>query len=123
MPTRNSADSASTLHDISNQPQRQEGQDIVANEISENEPKATGLEQQNNNVAELPESNHSESTIGGQPTTTGDHAEQKELEKEEADKDWIVKFDGDDDPDNPRSMSKGRKWLITMVVAFSSLCV
>lgn len=33
---------------------------------------------------------------------------------------WI---NGDQDPDNPRAMSKGRKWVATLVVSASSLCV
>lgn len=30
---------------------------------------------------------------------------------------------GDDDPLNPRSMSKARKWVIVIIVSASSLCV
>jgi len=117
MDTRHSAESTSTLHNDAHPPQREQGQDVVANQVSGAEPKSTGVEQANNNVAELPGNNQSESTINERPTTTG-----KEPEKEETDKDWIVKFD-ENDPYNPKTMGKGRKWLITMVVAFSSLCV
>ncbi len=39
-------------------------------------------------------------------------------------KQFLVEWDdGDNDPENPRSIATGRKWLITFVVAFSSLCV
>ena len=38
-------------------------------------------------------------------------------------KSWIVEFDGEGDPWNPRSMRYGRKWLATLVVASSSICV
>lgn len=33
------------------------------------------------------------------------------------------KWDGDNDPMNPRSMSRGRKWLIVLIVSGTSLCV
>lgn len=38
-------------------------------------------------------------------------------------KNFEVAFGGPDDPENPKSMSEARKWLITCVVASSSLCV
>lgn len=41
----------------------------------------------------------------------------------DVEKSWIVEFDGEDDPMNPRSMRFGRKWLATLVVASSSICV
>jgi hypothetical protein len=34
-----------------------------------------------------------------------------------------VKWDGDTDPQNPRTFGKARKWLIVIVVSVSSLCV
>lgn len=34
-----------------------------------------------------------------------------------------VQWDGDNDPMNPRSMGKARKWVIVLVVSTSSLCV
>ncbi|EHY59877.1 hypothetical protein HRR83_009313 [Exophiala dermatitidis] len=34
-----------------------------------------------------------------------------------------VGWDGPDDPMNPKNMSKGRKWLIVITLAFGSLCV
>lgn len=36
---------------------------------------------------------------------------------------YIVHFDGPDDPDDPRNMTKGRKWSIVLIIAFCSLCV
>lgn len=36
---------------------------------------------------------------------------------------WEVQFDGEDDPMNPRNKSTFRKWLVVIIVAFSSLCV
>jgi multidrug resistance protein len=39
------------------------------------------------------------------------------------DKKYEVGWDGDDDPANPRNMSKARKWLITFAMALCSMCV
>lgn len=36
---------------------------------------------------------------------------------------YLVTFDGDADPENPRSMSKLRRWMIVLICAASSLCV
>ncbi|KAF2654803.1 MFS general substrate transporter [Lophiostoma macrostomum CBS 122681] len=36
---------------------------------------------------------------------------------------YLVTWDGDSDPMNPRSMSKLRRWSIVLIVAASSLCV
>lgn len=36
---------------------------------------------------------------------------------------YLVTWDGDADPGNPRSMSKLRRWAIVFIVAASSLCV
>ncbi|OCL05596.1 MFS general substrate transporter [Glonium stellatum] len=40
-----------------------------------------------------------------------------------AEKQFEVTWDGDDDPMNPRSMGKLRRWLIVLVVSASSVCV
>ncbi|KAI9818934.1 MAG: hypothetical protein M1827_007756 [Pycnora praestabilis] len=42
---------------------------------------------------------------------------------QDPEKAFEVHWDGDEDPMNPRSMSKPRKWLIVMIVSMSSLCV
>ena len=34
-----------------------------------------------------------------------------------------VTWDGEDDPMNPRSMGKARKWLIVLIISGTSLCV
>lgn len=34
-----------------------------------------------------------------------------------------VKWDGTEDPENPRSMSNARKWICTCVVSLGSVCV
>jgi hypothetical protein len=36
---------------------------------------------------------------------------------------YQVSFTGDDDENNPKSMSTARKWLIVLVVSTTSLCV
>lgn len=36
---------------------------------------------------------------------------------------FLVTWDGDSDPMNPRSMTKLRRWTIVLIVAASSLCV
>lgn len=93
----------------------------MANQINNAQAESTGVELNNNNVGEIPGSNKSETPQ--QPTSSGSDVEKQQIAENEPEKDWIVKFDGNDDPDNPRSMTTKRKWLITMVVAFSSLCV
>ena len=40
-----------------------------------------------------------------------------------SDKAFEVQWDGDNDPMNPRSMGKARKWVIVLIVSASSLCV
>ncbi|WEW57979.1 hypothetical protein PRK78_003446 [Emydomyces testavorans] len=37
--------------------------------------------------------------------------------------DFVVAWAGPGDPDNPRNMSYGRKWLIVIIMAMGSLCV
>lgn len=44
-------------------------------------------------------------------------------ESHDPEKEFEVDWDGDDDPMNPRSMNKLRKWLIVLTVSSSSLCV
>lgn len=36
---------------------------------------------------------------------------------------YEVTWDGDNDPMNPRSRSKARKWIVVLIVSASSLCV
>lgn len=59
-------------------------------------------------------------------TTTTANVEAQEIAHSpphDAEKDFTVQWDGDDDPMNPRSMSYARKWMVTLVIAFSSFCV
>ena len=113
--TRDSPDSARTLHD-----ERDGESGVEANRIHVQGAETTGIELSNNNIKESP--GDTEANLPRQPQTEGVLAVNQHDEKD-PNKDWMVKFDGDNDPDNPRSMSTKRKWLITLVVAFSSLCV
>jgi len=113
--TRDSPDSARTLHD-----ERDAEQGVEANRVQNQGADTTGIELSNNNIKESP--GDTEANLPRQPQTEGVPAVNQDDEKD-PNKDWMVKFDGDNDPDNPRSMSTKRKWLITLVVAFSSLCV
>lgn len=36
---------------------------------------------------------------------------------------FVVQWDGPGDPGNPRTMSKGRKWMIVLVMSVGSACV
>ena len=47
----------------------------------------------------------------------------KAKNRPDAEKNFEVAWDGDDDPMNPRSMRTSRKWLIVLIVSTSSLCV
>ena len=38
-------------------------------------------------------------------------------------REWEVKFEGEEDEMNPKNMSKGRKWAVTVVVSAGSTCV
>jgi multidrug resistance protein len=41
----------------------------------------------------------------------------------EEDMKYEVDWDGDDDPQSPRSLSSARKWLITLILSLGSMCV
>lgn len=68
-------------------------------------------------------------TLNSSPATErSTPAPPRDLEKAEDtsstdDSSYEVAFSGLDDPDNPKSFSTARKWLITVVVAACSLCV
>lgn len=51
--------------------------------------------------------------------------EREEPHETEADpeKEFEVRWDGEDDPMNPKSMHKARKWAIVLICAASALCV
>ena len=47
----------------------------------------------------------------------------KEPAEQETEKEFEVQWDGDDDPMNPRCMSKTRKWIIVLIVSAGASCV
>lgn len=56
----------------------------------------------------------------------GDHAQQRPNRVKQGvvtPEPYLVTFDGDADPENPRSMSSLRRWSIVLICAASSLCV
>ena len=50
-------------------------------------------------------------------------APKREDDEQDPDKEFEVKWDGDNDPLNPRNMSSGRKWVIVLIVSAGSTCV
>ena len=44
-------------------------------------------------------------------------------QSEEEEKRFIVQWDGDGDPANPRNMSTAKKWTVTFIVSSGSMCV
>lgn len=67
---------------------------------------------------------HPHSTLNStaQYRTSTDNAE-RGLPETKNDEDYIVRFEGANDPDDPRNMRKGQKWAIVLIIAFCSLCV
>ena len=47
----------------------------------------------------------------------------REKEGPSGDEEFVVKWDGPDDPDNPRNMSLFRRWVVVMVISLGSACV
>lgn len=58
------------------------------------------------------------------PTNDNDNnnKETGESEEPQSDTEILVKWD-ENDPENPRNMSLGRRWLITIFVSLGSICV
>lgn len=50
-------------------------------------------------------------------------AEEEDNSAESGDKDFVVSFSGDDDPESPKSLPTWRKWLIVVIICFSALNV
>jgi hypothetical protein len=65
------------------------------------------------------ENGHNDSHRGG----GGDGSMSSSSSTSAGGEEFEVKWEGQDDPGNPRSMSKFRKWLCTWVVSLGSLCV
>lgn len=58
--------------------------------------------------------------IAGANVDKGSQASAEQINQR---KEFEVTWDGEDDPMNPRTMSKARKWLIVTIAATSSTCV
>ena len=52
-----------------------------------------------------------------------EEAPKREGEERAPEKEFEVQWDGDNDPMNPRCMSKARKWMIVVIVSAGSTCV
>ncbi|KAL8715900.1 MAG: hypothetical protein Q9220_000567 [cf. Caloplaca sp. 1 TL-2023] len=52
-----------------------------------------------------------------------DDVEEARRQGNAEEKEFEVRWEGDDDPMNPRSMSKARKWSIVLIASSSSACV
>jgi len=50
------------------------------------------------------------------------HQPDPELNQSDEEKRFEVKWDDDDDPLNPRGLSKLRKWIVVFILAGSALC-
>jgi hypothetical protein len=55
--------------------------------------------------------------------TTSSDEEKQESAKQVSGTEFLVQWDGDNDPLNPRSLSPSRKWFIVFVVSMGSLLV
>jgi hypothetical protein len=60
-----------------------------------------------------------DATPDGKPPPNGSTPHESESEKDP----FLVTWDGDDDPDNPRNMSTTRKWVITGIACFGGFAV
>lgn len=59
----------------------------------------------------------------GRATRNDDEETTKDAEKgQDLNEQFEVRFDGDSDPMNPRSLSKTRKWVIVVIVSAGSTC-
>ena len=60
-----------------------------------------------------------DATANGKNPPNGSTPQESESEKDP----FLVTWDGDDDPDNPRNMSTARKWVITGIACFGGFAV
>ncbi|RMD41239.1 hypothetical protein DV735_g3914, partial [Chaetothyriales sp. CBS 134920] len=67
--------------------------------------------------------NISNNDAHGQVCDGGNVEKQTQQDEIEADKSWLVDWDGPGDRMNPKNMSTGRKWSIVAILAWSSYCV
>ena len=72
-------------------------------------------------LLELPRSNEDGHRFTA--STNDDKESRKPAEEADERSKFEVKWDGELDPENPRTMSQARKWLIVMIASTSSTCV
>jgi len=90
-------------------------------------PKGHGRRSQDSKSLKRIESHHSRAGADGYTWhQDGDESLQRQNRVKEGvvtPEPFLVTFDGDSDPENPRSMSTLRRWIIVLICAASSLCV
>jgi hypothetical protein len=90
-------------------------------------PKSHGRRSQDSKSLKRIESHHSRAGADGYTWhQDGDESLQRPNRVKEGvvtPEPYLVSFDGDADPENPRSMSTLRRWIIVLICAASSLCV
>ena len=90
-------------------------------------PKSHGRRSQDSKGLKRIESHHSRAGADGYTWhQDGDESLQRPKRAKEGviiPEPYLVTFDGDADPENPRSMSTLRRWVIVLICAASSLCV
>lgn len=65
----------------------------------------------------------SQRSYGGEDGYSCHRGGPEDVEAGHEDKRFEVKFDGDNDPMSPRSLSLFRKWIVVFIMAGSALCV
>lgn len=94
---------------------------------SSGRPKSHGRRSQDSKSLKRIESHHSRAGADGYTWhQDGDESRQRPTRAKEGviiPEPFLVAFDGDADPENPRSMSTLRRWIIVLICAASSLCV
>ena len=93
-----------------------QGEKVLSEPLRHNSPNQ--LPQSQSTVSSGPGDGHGDTVGANDDKGSQALAEQTNLRKQ-----FEVTWDGEDDPINPRTMSKARKWLIVMIVATSSTCV
>ena len=90
-------------------------------------PRSHGRRSQDSKSLKRIESHHSRAGADGYTWhQDGDESLQRQNRAKEGvvtPEPYLVTFDGDADPENPRSMSTLRRWIIVLICAASSLCV
>ena len=95
---------ASATRDLAQQPSGLQ-RAISGDSVSSNKSPSTGRE-------------HETMATGAQEKSS-----QREEDEQDEEKRFEVQWEGDDDPTNPRCLSKRRKWMIVLLVSAGSTCV